>query len=385
VRRHRLVTAVVLVGAVLLGGLTIGGATTSAGASAAVESSGRPDARLGVEGCRLMGRVHVAGGCSRTRCAVRGEMIRFSPNAETCLVGGRSGTSYGSEIDSRVCRLLHRAWVAPVNLCAANPHRDRVLTYAAPQCAAPWSVYVTTSSISAKRATRAEKEGRYDVCVRPSEARALLKESRRTGRKLRTVAVARSATLCELQPGHHFVDGACVQDDAAMRPATVLMVGDSLTWRGTNELARARPSWVIDGQSGRSLGQLDERLHRFQADRGMPTGLVIALGTNPARSFDADRLRAVLGELSEATPVMIVTPYRRRGPSTRAQVRQVDRSLALLSAEAATRPNTCTADWRALVTRRPGLLVDGTHQIRRAEGIWARLVSTSWQRCLTDP
>lgn len=374
----------VLLCAALLGGLLVGGTTTAAVAAAASESTGTPDARLGAKACRLMGRVYVKGGCSRTRCAVRGETIRYSPNAETCLVGGRSGTAYGSEIDSRTCRQLHRAWVAPVNFCASNPHRRQTLTFHAPQCTGSFSVYVTTSQVASQRATRAEKEGRYDVCVRPGEARALLKESRRTGQALRSLVVEQSPTLCELQPQHAFVDGACVQEAAPVRPPTVLMVGDSLTWRGTNELAGYRPGWVVDGQSGRSLVQLDERVRRFEADRGTPTGLVVALGTNPAHRFDADKLRAVLAGLPDTTPVMVVTPYRRTGLNTRDQVRQVDRAVTLLDTVVAGRPHTCTADWRGYVSSRPSLLVDGTHQTGRAEGVWARLVSSSWDTCLSQ-
>ncbi|MCY7396148.1 MAG: hypothetical protein LH468_08375 [Nocardioides sp.] len=379
--RHRSFLAAVLLCAGLVAALlTI--ATTPATANRLSESSGRPDPRLGSMSCSLMGRVSTPTGCSRTQCRVGGEQIRFSPNAETCLVGGRSGTSYGTEIDVRVCGELHRRWVPAVNFCASNPHRRQTLTYDAPQCRGGSSVYVTTSQIATQRATRGEKEGRYDVCVRPGEARELERVARRTGQGLRALVVQRSPALCNLQPQRAFVDGRCVREAEPVRPPTVLMVGDSLTWRGTDELARLRPDWVIDGQSGRNLSQLPDRLDRFEADRGTPTGLVVALGTNPAGGYTAARLRTQLARLPEATPVMVVLPYRGGGSNTLQQVRQVDRVTDLLKTVVAGQPGTCTADWRGLVARDPDLLVDGTHQIRRAEARWARLVSSSWQTCL---
>lgn len=378
--RHRAPLGLLLCLA-LLGGLFLAGAP-SAQASRASESSGRPDPQLGRQACGLMGRVATSAGCSRTRCLVPGEQIRYSPNAETCLVGGRDGTSYGTEIDERVCGQLHRRWVPAVNLCASNPHRGRLLTYDAPQCRGGFSVYVTTSRVTGQRATRAEKEGRYDVCVRPGEVRQLTGEARRTGQHLSALVVQRSPALCNLQPHRVFVDRQCVEEDEPVRAPTVLMVGDSLTWRGTDELAHLRPDWVIDGQSGRNLGQLPERLDRYEADRGVPTGLVVALGTNPARGYTAAKLRAQLARLPESTPVMVVLPYRRRGPNSVQQVRQVDRANKLLTTVVAGRPHACTADWRGLVAKNPELLVDGTHQVRRAEARWARLVSTSWQSCV---
>lgn len=347
-------------------GVVVGLDAPSASASSASESSGRPDPGLGREGCRLMDRVYVAGGCSRTQCRQAGEQIRYSPNAETCTIGGRLGTSYGSEIDSRVCAQLHRRFVAAVNFCAANPHRDEVLIFDAPQCVAPWTAYVTTSRTTATRATRAEAEGRYDVCVRPQEARRLQREAARTGRSLRGLAVSEATDVT--QPG----DGA----------PTVLVVGDSLTWRGTDELGSLRPTWDVDGASGRNLGELGDRITHYTDAHGAPTGLVIALGTNPARGFSLADLRRVVAQVPAETQVMVVLPYRRVvGATTRLQARAVARAAGILRELAATRPTTCVADWAALVSAHPSMLVDGTHQIRRVEGVWARFIASGWDTC----
>lgn len=362
-RSQALPAVVAVVAAVLLGSLLPVWSSAPASASAISESSGRPDPGLGREGCRLMDRVFVRGGCSRTQCRQAGEQIRYSPNAETCTIGGRTGTSYGSEIDSRTCARLHRRWVAAVNFCAANPHRDQSLILGAPQCLRPFTTYVTASRVGGGRATRAEAEGRYDVCLRPGEARRLEREAARTGQSLRRVVARRVVP-------------------PAAPPASVLVVGDSLTWRGTDELARLRPDWDIDGASGRNLGELGDRVRRVVAERGLPTGLVIALGTNPARRYGLDDLRAVVSRLPATTPVMVMLPYRRVSASnTRQQVAGVERAAEMLQQLAATRPDTCVADWPSLVRGRPSMLVDGTHQTRAVEETWARFVSGGWDAC----
>lgn len=357
----------VLLAAILAGLLiatTSSAATTTPAARRVAAASSGPDPQLRRLDCALMGRRSVAGGCSRTRCRVPGETIRRSPNAETCLVGGRAGAAYGTEIDVRTCASLHRRWVAPVNFCASNPHRDIRIVERARQCVPPFTTYVVTSDTTGGRATRREIEGSYDVCVRPQVARRLERQAKRTGVGLGRLAVEATAAQQQLLPGPR-----------------VLMVGDSLTRRGSDELARLRPDWLLDGASGRNLRDLGSRLRRFETEHGTPTGLVIALGTNPARGYDETDLLTLVDQLSPATPVMVVTPYRRPRLNLPAQVRKVDRAAEQLRQLAATRPATCVADWRGVARADPDVLVDGTHQTRPEERRWARLVSRSWGSC----
>ena len=169
-----------------------------------------------------------------------------------------------------------------VNFCASNPYRGRAVTTAAPQCLAPFTTYVVTSSTTGGRATRREAEDRADVCLRPQQVVRLQRQARRSGSSLRQLALAAGG-----------------RQDAGATGRTVLMVGDSLTWRGTDEIARLRPSWVVDGESGRNLRALGSRLTRFTQTHGEPTGLVIALGTNPAPRFNLPELRTVVDRLDE--------------------------------------------------------------------------------------
>ena len=80
------------------------------------------------------------------------------------------------------------------------------------------------------------------------------------------------------------MNGACVADPS-FQPSGggVLMIGDSLTWRGSDELGRLRPSFTLDGEPARPPTELASRLAAFRAGHGQPDGLIIELGTVPAR------------------------------------------------------------------------------------------------------
>ena len=78
---------------------------------------------------------------------------------------------------------------------------------------------------------------------------------------------------------------------------------------------------------------------------------------------------------------MVVTPFRRPGYNVAGQVRAVKKADAMLRTFAEDRPATCVANWRELVAPDKEALVDGTHQTRAEERVWARLISRSWASC----
>ena len=122
-------------------------------------------------------------------------------------------------------------------------------------------------------------------------------------------------------------DGVCVQRSGPP-PASDLggfyMVGDSVSWRADDELARAAPRWELDLRPGRRLDELPGRLDWYRADHGDPDQLVIQLGTNRRRGFNEGDFRAVMATVPAIDPgaVRAALPEaqrRQRGPGRRHQ------------------------------------------------------------------
>lgn len=164
----------------------------------------------------------------------------------------------------------------------------------------------------------------------------------------------------------------------------VLVLGDSLTWRGGSELAAEHPFWTIDGVRGRSVLELPWLL-RAHLRGSTPDAVVVALGTNTARRWTKDSYRRAAALVPPGVPLVFVTPYRDpRADSTR---------NARVKAERATRYATwmrevareggrrCVADWRSLAAQHRWLLIDGIHQTPPAEQTWARVVGDAVARC----
>lgn len=298
-------------------------------------------------------------------------LAKSAVNAEMCRLRERDDFAYGAAIDYRRCQALHRRWVAPVNWCAANPDRRRRLVEHAPACIAPHTTYLN----------HRETEGYYDECLRPARVRELRRIARATHVSLERAASLRSSTLCEYRPRHEFLDGRCVDAHRPTGPqGGVLLVGDSITYRGTNELARLAPGMVIDGYPGRTLGQLEERLQWFRSGRGEPAGLIVALGANRAHRMTRPGLRRVLGSLPAGVPLMLVLPFR-MSPDTHVVARFTLRYASWMRGLARKREATCLADWAALATDRPRVLVDGVHPTPAGESYWAGWIAREWRRC----
>lgn len=330
------------------------------------------DPRVDQASCALLGRTWSVAGCSRESCVTGHEYAKTGANAETCRIGGRRGASYGVEVDFRRCEALHRAWISVLNYCASDPHRTESVISDAAQCRAPFTSYVLMS----------ETEGSYDECLRPSRVEELRAVATSTGQPLAVVAAQRSRTQCGWAAQHVWSGGVCVagQPTTPVLADNVVVIGDSITWRGTNELATLEPDWVIDGSSGRQVDALDERLAAYRAAHGEPGGVVFALGTNGRSGFTEAEFRASIAQLPPSVPVLFVTPYRQPGTTGRPEL--VDTYDAWMHVLAKQRARTCIADWREAVTTDPTLLVDGVHPTSVGEVFWAELVDRSWNTCL---
>jgi hypothetical protein len=369
VRARRRLAAVLL-------GLTCLAALLTAAPAGARTSDTIPttvDTRIGTRLCALLGRAWVADGCSRTRCVRSGDRARRNPNAEVCRTP--AGNYYGRPIDFRACRSLHRYWAPQVNLCISNPSRHLAGVEGAPQCVGAYTDYVMVR----------ERPEAWDECVTPARRRQLERIALETGTPLRVVAAQRSPALCALRDNTEYVDGRCRATDppplAEGARTGTLLVGDSLSWRGSNELAGLRSRWRLDAVPGRPVTQLTARVRHHLEVRGAPETLVVALGTNPRASWRKRDYVAAVGLLPAETRVLFVTPYRDPAQSSAWAVRRLEAYDRWMREIAATRPGTCLADWRGLVATRPELLVDGTHQSPDGEAAWAELVSSSWDAC----
>jgi hypothetical protein len=325
--------------------------------------------------CALLGRVHSRGlGCARSSC-VRGAVPwRKVSGAEACALAGQpKGYGFATTVPVGRCLALHRRWISSVNYCASQPDRSVAVLTHAPQCTRPASVYVTLSEV----------EGHYDECLTPARAASLSVLAAARGASLADEVTLRSRTQCADRPAHAWAAGRCGPESSGRRPAGggVLLVGDSVGWRGSDELARLQPRLAVDSEPARRPNELGARLDAYRARHGQPSGLIVELGTNPAPGLRRRDLAATLRTLPAATPVLFVVPYVEAPGHHGAPTAPTWRFGGWMRSLAAGREHGCVADWPAYVRTHPGLLQDGIH-VRNADEIdWARWLSRQWQRC----
>ncbi len=358
VRRHALrrrVAVPVLGLLALLGlGIALPASSVAPVTAVAVGSGSTWDRGVRAGECALLGRAFEEGqGCAREHCVPGAVPWRRVPGAEACALPDQpSGSGYAATVPVRDCQALHRRWIAAVNYCASQPDRSVLTVRDAAQCSPPASVYVVLD----------EAPGRYDECLTSDLAVRL---GARAGR--------RGATLAE--------EVARRQQRLPAAPGGVLLVGDSVGWRGSDELARLAPDLTVDAEPGRRPTELAARVRAFATRHGRPDGLVVELGTNPAPGFDRRRLADAVRVLPPGTPVLLVLPYA-EPPGAPAIAspwsQQVD---GWMRSVAAGRERTCLADWPAYVRTHPGLLQDGIHPWHAQEPAWAHWLTRQWARC----
>lgn len=322
--------------------------------------------------CGLLGRVFAKGqGCSRTQCVKGAKRYRKVYGAEACRLRSEADFGFVSTIESRRCTALGRRWISAVNYCASYPDRSPNAIYGALQCTGARSVYVPLS----------EKEGYYDECLTPQRVRELQLLASLEGSTLTKEAAERSSVQCQWRPEHAYVNNKCVSAPGT-RPSSggVVMVGDSLTWRGTDELTRLRGSFTVDGEPARQLSALQGRLDAYTALDGDPTGVIIALGTVPAPAgFGKRDLQRIVRRLPRSAHLMFVMPYAENTPGKpTANTVQV---AGWMKSIAKKRSRTCLADWPSYVRTHRGILQDGVHVKRPYEKSWASFVDKAWARC----
>jgi len=344
------------------------GVTSSA--SAAGGSAGY-DRTLSAGNCDLLGRVYVKGaGCSRTKC-LDGKLWRKVYGAEACQLNGQGDYGFVSTIDFRTCAALGRRWIRQVNFCASYPDRSVTAVYDAPQCVGARSVYVRNT----------EADGYFDECLTPARVDELAEFARSSGTSLTAEASLRSSIQCAERPATSYVDGRCVADPGSV-PAKggVLMVGDSLTWRGTDELGKKRRTFTLDGEPARRISELQGRIDYYVSGHGQPTGLIIALGAvPPPAGYGKSDLARTVKSVPRSTKIMFVMPYAAL-PSGKTSPRTT-KIGTWMRGIAKSRGKACTADWPRFVLSHRGLLQDGVHVKIPQEKLWANFISDQWGRC----
>jgi hypothetical protein len=351
-------------------------ATASSASTASPAARRVPtDPDLNARDCGLLGRLHVGKrGCARHRCVPGAVPYKNSLDAEMCALRGAGNRSFGAPVEFQRCKALGRRWLAQVNWCASNPDRSVPLIRNAPACFGGKTDYVTLR----------ESEGRYDMCLRPGLTEKVLKLAKREGTTLAAQVLRRSRLQCGYRPRHVFTEGRCRKrlSEGPRSSEGSLMIGDSITWRGTDELAPMIPDLDVDGIPSRNLTTLKPRLARYRDDYGQPRGLIVALGANGASgAYKRGNLKREINSLPANTVVMLVIPFRYSTADRTKRTEFTKRYQAWMTDIARSRPKTCTANWASVVEANPGILVDTVHPKHEHEDLWARWIATEWKRC----
>lgn len=354
-------------------------APSTAPAEGAVSSSAAArrvpaDPDVNARDCALLGRKYLGKrGCARHRCLPGAVPFKNSRDAEMCTLRGKKATGYATAVEFRRCKALGRRWIAEVNWCASNPNRSVPLIRDAPQCVGKKKDYVTLR----------ETEGRYDMCLGPSLTDKIIKIARREGTTIAAQITRRSRLQCSYRPKAVFTEGRC-RKRLSSGPANSdgsLFIGDSIGWRGTDELDPLVKDLRIDSIPSRNFTAFKARLQRYRVDFGAPRGLIVELGTNGAAGkFTQRDFNRVIRSLPDRTVVMFVLPHRAGGEEGK-RAEFTKRYESWMKEIARKRAATCTADWPAVVTKNPGILADGVHPKHEHEDLWAAWVAGQWRQC----
>jgi hypothetical protein len=353
---------------------TLAVAPQAGAARAAQGGDAAYDRSLRTSDCDLLGRDFERGlGCARKGCTFDSVPFRKVYGAEACALEGQpKGYGYVATVPAAQCRALGRRWIAEVNYCASVPDRSVSVLYDAPQCTGSASVYVPLREV----------DGYYDECLTFQRTTELIAAAEASGTTLQQQVELRSAVQCGHRPRHAFRDGTCVEDPSVpLASGGVLLIGDSLSWRGSDELARVQPGITVDAEPARPATELAARLAAYRAGHEEPAGLVIELGTVPAPGFTRADLARAVASVPATTKVMLVLPHFEVRTDPVVVSPQSTKVGGWMRALAGSRQRTCVADWPAYVARHRGILADGVHTKHAAEGQWARWLAGEWKHC----
>lgn len=165
-----------------------------------------------------------------------------------------------------------------------------------------------------------------------------------------------------------------------------LVIGDSLTYFGTDDLLEAHPQWTVDGIRGSELTTFDARYATYLETHRVPDRIVIALGTNEAGAT-LELYQQIVDEIPSTTRVVLVTTVcnpdqvvvpPKVNNCDQARADQLGVITEWMRAVAEPRPDTCLVPWRQRVRNHLDLLTDGVHQTNPVgRQIWADMVTAN--------
>ena len=160
-----------------------------------------------------------------------------------------------------------------------------------------------------------------------------------------------------------------------------VLIGDSISKMGRNELAVLAPHWTLDTISGSRVPTLQPRLAQYVKDNGRPERVVIALGTN-ARFATKQLYLDAVATLPRSTEVVFVTSYRNRAHVSGHFVFRMKQISGWMRSMAEDSPRTCFVPWREAMLRSGGrLLYDGTHPGPTGQRLWADEIVATVETC----
>lgn len=166
----------------------------------------------------------------------------------------------------------------------------------------------------------------------------------------------------------------------------VKVIGDSITYNSRRQLRRMRPNWRLDARRGRPVTALRTKVDSMIASGVVPRNVVLALGSNPRRSWRRADFAHVVDRLPRQVNITLMTTYRdprhwRGHPNWRKRPRIQRIYSRWMQRVARQRPNVCIMPWRAVAKNNRHLLRDGVHPNWRGKQRWSRLVIRSARKC----
>lgn len=178
-----------------------------------------------------------------------------------------------------------------------------------------------------------------------------------------------------------------------IQPATAavgtytIVIGDSLSNFGRDELLGYRPTWEIDAINGSTPATLANRIDIAVADHNglHPRNIVVELGTNYSPTFDPADYRIVRDKLPDSR-IIFVTPGRDPFVVGQESAQRAAAYAYYMIRLANVDDQMCIVPWAEAVAENPGLLRDGVHATDEAEDRWAREIWRGVDACVsTEP
>jgi lysophospholipase L1-like esterase len=177
--------------------------------------------------------------------------------------------------------------------------------------------------------------------------------------------------------------------DAVTVGSHTVVIGDSISNFGKDNLRKYRPGWGVDAINGSTPATLSSRIDKtVKYHKGKhPRNLVVELGTNYSSNFKPEDYRIVRKKLPK-TRIIFVTPGRDPFVANKGQqgARQAAAYAYYMTRLANADKRMCIVPWADVVAQSPGLLKDGVHGTPAGEERWAREVVKGVDACVrTEP